>query len=302
MDGALHVLEYVGVEVHHQEARNILQKAGAWVDDDLRVRIPSYLVKQALSTAPRSFTIYARDGNPKHNIRIGPGPTPPNFTDIDTLERRPYVKNDATIVAKVCDALPNINFVESLGTVSDVHPDLAATYEFATMFPNTTKPIVAWSYGLDDAKDMHQIAIAEAGGQRAFEQRPNYVHYCEPLSPLVANEEALEQTDFLRPTPGSRHLHPHSAGRRNRADHRCRQHCAGSSRFLGGVGSDAAIASRPALFYGVGVIGDGYDERDDSILRRAGAIADDGRANRTGALRGAASVANRRLHRFQGVG
>ena len=201
-DGALHVLEYIGPEVHHEEARQILKDAGAWVDG-LRVRIPSYLVKQALQKAPRSFTIFARSGNRQHDIRIGPGrayfgpgPTPPNFTDIDTMERRLYVRKDAEIVAKVCDALPNIDFVESLGTVSDVHPDLAATYEFATMFPNTTKPIVAWSYGLEDAEDIHKIAVAEAGGQTAFEQRPNYVHYCEPLSPLVSNEEALDKLIF----------------------------------------------------------------------------------------------------------
>ena len=82
-DGALHVLEYIGPEVHHEEARQILKDAGAWVDG-LRVRIPSYLVKQALQKAPRSFTIFARSENRQHDIRIGPGrahfgpgPTPP---------------------------------------------------------------------------------------------------------------------------------------------------------------------------------------------------------------------------------
>jgi len=99
-------------------------------------------------------------------------------------------------VATVCDALPNIDFCESLGTISDVHPDLAATYEFAEMFPRTSKPIVAWSYGRDDAADIHQIAIAEAGGQQAFEKRPNYVHYCEPLSPLVSTTEAMDKLIF----------------------------------------------------------------------------------------------------------
>ncbi len=201
-DGVLHVMEYTGLEVHHEEARDILQKAGAWVDG-LRVRIPSYLVKRSLEMAPRSFTIFARDGNAKHNIRIGPGrahfgpgPTPPNFIDVETLERRPYLRSDARIVAKVCDALPNIDFCESLGTISDVHPELAASYEFAEMFPNTSKPIVAWSYGWDDAEDIHKMAIAEAGGQEAFEKRPNYVHYCEPLSPLVSTFEAMDKLIF----------------------------------------------------------------------------------------------------------
>jgi trimethylamine--corrinoid protein Co-methyltransferase len=160
-------------------------------------------VKRCLSTAPRSFTIYARDGNPAHDIHIGPGrahfgpgPTPPNFIDIETLERRLYVKDDARIVATVVDALPNIDFCESLGTISDVHPDLAASYEFATMFPNTSKPIVAWSFGWDDSADIHKIAVAEAGGQEAFEKRPNYVHYCEPLSPLVSTFEAVDKVIF----------------------------------------------------------------------------------------------------------
>jgi len=200
--GVLHVLEYTGLDVHHEEARDILKKAGAWVDG-LRVRIPSYLVRRSLEMAPRSFTVFARDGNPKHDIHIGPGrshfgpgPTCPNFIDVETLERRPYIKSDVPVVAKVVDALSNIDFCESLGTVNDVHHDLGALYEFAGMFPNTSKPIVAWSYDKHDSQGIHQIAVAEAGGQEAFERRPNYIHYCEPLSPLVSTTEALDKLVF----------------------------------------------------------------------------------------------------------
>ena len=201
-DGVLHLLEYTGLDVYHDEARDILEKAGAWVDGR-RVRLPSYLVKDALAKAPRSFTLFARDGNPKHDIHIGPGrahfgpgPTCPNFIDVESMERRPYVKSDVPVVARVCDALPNIDFVESLGTVNDVHHELGALYEFAGMFPNTSKPIVAWSYDRFDSAAIHEIAVAEAGGQEAFERRPNYVHYCEPLSPLVSTFEAVDKLIF----------------------------------------------------------------------------------------------------------
>ncbi len=201
-DGVLHVLENTGLEVHHEESRQILQEAGAWVDGT-RVRVPSWLVKESLRKAPRSFTVYARDGNREHNIHIGPGrahfgpgPTCPNFIDVETLERRPYIKDDVSIVATVVDALPNIDFCESLGSVDDVHADLSALYEFAHMFPNTSKPIVAWSFDKYDSEGIHQIALAEAGGQEAFEQRPNYIHYCEPLSPLISTFEALDKLVF----------------------------------------------------------------------------------------------------------
>jgi trimethylamine--corrinoid protein Co-methyltransferase len=201
-NGVLHLLQYTGLDVKHEEAREILKKAGAWVDGE-RVRLPSHMVKDALRKAPRSFTLWARDGNPKHNINIGPGrahfgpgPTCTHFVDPETMERRPYTKADVPMVARLVDALPNIDFCESLGTVDDVHYDLGALYEFAGMFPNTSKPIVAWSYDKFDSAGIHAIAVAEAGGQAAFEQRPTYVHYCEPLSPLVSTFEAIDKLIF----------------------------------------------------------------------------------------------------------
>ncbi len=200
--GVLHILEQTGLEVQHDQARDILKKAGARVDG-MRVRIPSYLVRRSLALAPRSFTVFARDGNPKHNIHIGPGrahfgpgPTCPNFIDVESRERRPYVKNDVPLVAKMVDALPNIDFCESLGTVSDVHHALGALYEFAGMFPNTSKPIVVRPHNKFDSAGIHQVAVTEAGGQVAFEQRPNYLHCCEPLSPLVSTFEALDKLIF----------------------------------------------------------------------------------------------------------
>jgi trimethylamine--corrinoid protein Co-methyltransferase len=200
--GVLHILEYTGLEVRHDQARDILKKAGAWVDGK-RVRIPSYLVKRSLASAPRSFTLFARDGNSKNDIHIGPGrahfgpgPACSNFIDMETLKRRPYLKSDVPLVAKVADALPNIDFCESLGKVTDVERELSGSAEFAGMFPNTSKPIVAWSYDRYDSAGIHRIAAAEAGGQEAFEQHPNYVLSCTPLSPLVGTFEALDKLFF----------------------------------------------------------------------------------------------------------
>ncbi len=196
---ALHVLEHTGVEVHNDEALGILKAQGAWLDG-ARVRIPSYLVWQALASAPSSFTVYSRECNPGKNITVGPncinygpGPTCPNFRDSRTGERRKYLRQDARDVARVCDSLPNIDFVESLGTVSDTNPDLADVYEFAEMIANTGKPIVAWSYTIDTCRDIHQIAAAVAGSEAALRQRPNYIFYAEPLSPLVSSLEAADK-------------------------------------------------------------------------------------------------------------
>ena len=201
-EAATHVLEHVGMEVRHEEVRDLLGRSGAFIDGS-RALLPSHMVRQALATAPRGFTVFSREGDRRKDLRIGsgfvnygPGPTCMNFLDPRSGERRTFTRGDAADVARVCDALPNIDFVESLGTVGDVGNGLADTHEFAPMFANTGKPIVAWSYGLAGAEEIHSIAVAEAGGQRQFELRPNYIHYCEPLSPLLAAPDALDKAIF----------------------------------------------------------------------------------------------------------
>jgi trimethylamine--corrinoid protein Co-methyltransferase len=196
---ALDVLEHVGIDVFHDEARAILQAEGAWVDG-IRVRIPSALVRRALASAPSTFTVFSRTGDARFDVEIGPnrvhygpGPTCPNMRDPRTGERRKYLRRDARDVARVCDALPGIDFVESLGTISDVTADLADVYEFADMMANTGKPIVAWSYTGETCQDIHAIAAAVAGGPEALKRRPNYIFYAEPLSPLVGGKDAIDK-------------------------------------------------------------------------------------------------------------
>ena len=196
-EGMIETLRDTGVHLHHEEARALLKEHGALIDD-ITVRIPQNLVLDALATVPPVTIVQSWDGTrktriEKNQVLFGPGPTPPNYTDPDTLERRKYVKNDASVVARVCEALPNIGFVQSLGTISDVTVSLADVYEFAEMIQNTTKPILTWSYTRDTCSDIHQIAIAMAGSEEAFKRCPNYVFYGEPISPLLSDFHAMDK-------------------------------------------------------------------------------------------------------------
>jgi trimethylamine--corrinoid protein Co-methyltransferase len=198
-NGMLETLQRTGADVHHEGARELLGRHGCTVDGK-RVFIPPHLVTRALSTVPPTTMIYSWDGDASRNIRIeknrsyfGPGPTLPNFVDPDTLQRRRYVRSDASIVARVCDALPNIEFVQSLGSISDVTNGLADVYEFGDMIQNTTKPIMNWAFGREGCRDLHRIGVAMAGGEEAFRRRPNFIHYGEPISPLVSDFHAIDK-------------------------------------------------------------------------------------------------------------
>jgi trimethylamine--corrinoid protein Co-methyltransferase len=75
-DTSLEILEGVGVDIHHEEARKLLYEAGAFVDG-VNVRLPSNLIKYALGHAPKRVVQADRNDNrvmPLEVVRrIGPG-------------------------------------------------------------------------------------------------------------------------------------------------------------------------------------------------------------------------------------
>ena len=131
----MEVLWRTGVAVEDECARQLLTDNGAKVQGN-RVRIPNDLMQRAIDSAPPRFTVYSRE-DPTRNLYIepnrvyfGPGPTCPYFLDVETKERRRYLRKDAAATALTCDALSNIGFVESLGAIGDVRQTLADVYEF----------------------------------------------------------------------------------------------------------------------------------------------------------------------------
>ena len=195
---AFEVLERVGARFHEPEALDILKEAGCVVSDGLVVRFPSGLISEALNSVPGRFTLYTRTGEPAIKVEpnrayFGPGPTCPNFIDPETNERRPFVKRDAAMTARLCDALPNIDYVMSLGSINDVPQDKADVHEFDAMVRQTTKPIMSWSFSRDRLDRIYQMCAAVKGSQEACAREPFMIFYAEPSSPLKHTQEALQK-------------------------------------------------------------------------------------------------------------
>jgi len=118
-DVIFEVLERTGVKVLGGAAADALVAAGAEREGD-RVRIPRRLVERALESAPQSFALHEADGRPAieldgRHVSFGTGSDTPNVRDVATGERRPATLADIADAARVCDALPGIDFVMSLG-------------------------------------------------------------------------------------------------------------------------------------------------------------------------------------------
>jgi trimethylamine---corrinoid protein Co-methyltransferase len=193
----LDVLENVGVKICEPEALDLLGDAGARVTGDL-VKIPTWLVQQAFSTAPCKIVIYDRSGRraltlEKGNIYYGTGSDTPYIIDIDTGQRRRAVKQDTINATRIADALENIDFIMSMAKASDV-PDIRTDrHHFEAMTLNSTKPIIFDAHDREGLSDIIKMASIACGSKETLVQKPYIMHYAEPNSPLTHSKAALEK-------------------------------------------------------------------------------------------------------------
>lgn len=192
---ALECLNRIGVLVPNAQARNLLLQAGSLAEGN-RVFVPPHIVQDALAAMPSTFTIWGRDQNQgiriaPDRVNFGPGPTCTYFIDPQSGERRKALRGDAALTARVCDSLPNIDYVMGLSLYDDVTANLAPVYEFADMLANTTKPVLAWANSPATLDDIYRIALTVAGGESGFRRKPNFAFFASYDSPLKHRDETL---------------------------------------------------------------------------------------------------------------
>jgi len=192
---ALYILEKVGFEVRNEEALDLLHGAGARVEEE-RVYVKPYLVEEALASAPKYIPVYDRDGELALELGseqnyFGPGSDNPNTIDLESGERRKSRLEDVRNFSQIGDALPNIDFLMSMALPSDVPTELADLYQFKTMTASARKPFVFTSADNRNTEELFQLAATVTGGREELEEKPFFVQYTEPTSPLVGSEDAL---------------------------------------------------------------------------------------------------------------
>lgn len=198
---SIEILNRTGIDVHDEEARKILAEAGATVDG-IRVRIPEFMVANALATLPKRMTLYDRDGGVAiraggYNTYFGGGSDCLYILDHHTNERRKPVLDDVVSAARLMDALPEIDFVMSAVLPEDVDQSIYDRYQMEAMLNNTTKPIVFVSPDYEGCVAAIEMCETVSGGADKFRQRPFATCYINVTSGLIANQEALQKCIYL---------------------------------------------------------------------------------------------------------
>jgi trimethylamine--corrinoid protein Co-methyltransferase len=197
---SLEIMEQIGVKMDDPEGRDLLLSVGAWESGD-RLRIPERVLVDALASAPSRIPMYNRQGELTMPLELGKvffgtGSDTIFTLDVSTGLRRRAIVQDVEDIARLTDALENLDFVMSMGVPSDVPVNDAYLHEFIRMIRGSVKPNVFTARDRQDMEDIYEIAVAVAGSEQALIERPFLLHYAEPISPLLILEESLQKIIF----------------------------------------------------------------------------------------------------------
>ncbi|MGI6630026.1 MAG: trimethylamine methyltransferase family protein [Bacillota bacterium] len=191
----LEVLERTGVQVDHEEGLRLLKDAGCIVEGN-RVRIPGWVVEEAIRLAPKKVTIANRLGQrvmhlEKNHVYFGTGSDLPFTIDLDSNVRRRSTKKDVEQACRVMDYLPNYDFVMSYAIASDVPSQVSDLHQFQAMTLNTVKPIVFTAHNEKNTRAIIEMAAYVAGSEGELRKNPSIILYSEPISPLVHTKDGI---------------------------------------------------------------------------------------------------------------
>jgi len=191
---ALQILENVGVKVTTKEALKIFSNAGSHVDEKSKVvKIPSYLVEDAIKKTPRGFVLAGRGEKTEIVLERGKTYTRPstglvNVIDMDNREWRKAKFKDVAIVARIVDYLKNISINATHLFPSDVTLEINDVYSFKVVLENSQKHIVVSPLSLENLICMWKMATVIRDEEEVC-RRPLFSVLNCPSSPLVLRDD-----------------------------------------------------------------------------------------------------------------
>ncbi|WP_409969959.1 trimethylamine methyltransferase family protein [Bengtsoniella intestinalis] len=196
----LKVLNDTGVQVGSLEAAKLFEENGATVEyrgDIAIVKMPPYMVEEAIKTAARPLTFYGRVPEKdftayKHSVSLTNFGETVSIIDLESKEHRDSTKLDNYEFVKVCDYLDEITVVDRPFVCTDYPSSVQALHNLQACMEGTSKSIFIGAANKDNCIRMIDMAAVAVGGMDVLKARPFLNIWVCPTSPLEIAKECCE--------------------------------------------------------------------------------------------------------------
>jgi trimethylamine--corrinoid protein Co-methyltransferase len=189
-DGAMRILEEIGIRFLNPEALEIFREAGCDVDGDL-VRPSRDFIIEMVARAPAEFTITPRNTDRTitvggRNVLFGNVSSPPNYWDMATGRKQPGTRENCADLLKLTQYFNCIHFAGGYPVEPvDIHPSVRHLDVLFDKLTLTDKAMHAYSLGRERVEDvMEMVRIAGGLGEEEFQATPRMYTNINSTSPL----------------------------------------------------------------------------------------------------------------------
>ena len=196
LDEAFELLETIGTKVAAPEAVDLLRSAGARLEDSI-VRLPNALVRQALGSVPREFSLYTRSGERAvhyggDDVHFDPGSSCLNILDAETQQPRPAISADLIRMVQVTEMLPEFAAQATAMVCNDVPSEIGDWYRLLLVLWYSDKPVITGAFSIPTLQTMLELLATDAGGLEMLKEKPRAVFDVCPSPPLNWSEFASQ--------------------------------------------------------------------------------------------------------------
>lgn len=194
---SLRILSDYGMDFLDPDARDLLKKAGAKIEDQ-RVRFDPEMILETIKTCPSEFKLHAR--NPAHTLNVGGKwmafgavASTPNFIGLDGV-RHPGNRQDFQNLLKLTQVFNIIHFnsgypVEPIDLHASIR-HIETTYDLLTL---TDKAIHCYSLGRQRNRDVLEMCrIARQIDDATLDREPSVFSIINSSSPLRLDTPMLQ--------------------------------------------------------------------------------------------------------------
>lgn len=192
---AFELIQIPGVKVA-PIAAELLSAAGVRVANGI-AHFPEPVVRRALNSAPKEFSLFTRDGQPAvhyggDEVHFDPGSSCLNILDPETLQPRLALAADLAHLVQLTELLPEYAAQSTAMVCNDVPQDIGDFYRLFIVLWHSNKPVVTGAFGGPTLQAMLDLLTADAGSCDQLRQKPRAVFDVCPSPPLNWSDFASE--------------------------------------------------------------------------------------------------------------
>lgn len=197
-DGAMHILEQIGIEFLNEEALGIFAEAGCKIDGN-NVKMERDWIMEMVGKVPDQFTITPR--NPDREIIIGGNhilfgnvSSPPNYYDLDVNRKVAGTREQCANLLRLSQYFNCIHFVGGYPVEPvDIHASLRHLDVIYDKLILTDKAVHAYALGKERIEDvMEMVKIASGLSEEEFQSKPHMYTNINSTSPLKHDHPMID--------------------------------------------------------------------------------------------------------------